>query len=66
MHNNTWELVPTQRDEKIIGNKYVFRMNLKVDKSLKRYKSRLWSRDMIKLKALVTQRHLVLWLNLPQ
>lgn len=40
MHNNTWELVPTQRDEKIIGNKYVFRMNLKVDKSLKRYKIR--------------------------
>lgn len=39
--NNTWELVPTPLGPKIIGNKYVFRVELKAKKSLERYKIRV-------------------------
>lgn len=44
MKNDTWELVSTPPNAKIIGNLQVFIVKLKLDKSLERYKSILMAK----------------------
>lgn len=39
--NDTWELILLPKSAKLIGNKWVFKMKLKVDRSLKNYKTRV-------------------------
>lgn len=41
LHNNTWSLVPLPGDRKIIGSKWVFRIKLKPNGEIDRYKARL-------------------------
>ena len=39
IRNDTWILLPLPPDHKVIGCKWVFKVNLKPDGSLERYKS---------------------------
>lgn len=39
--NNTWSLVPKLADQKIIGNKWVYRVKFNVDGSVSKYKATL-------------------------
>lgn len=39
--NNTWSLVPRTSDQKIVGNKWVYRVKHNTDGSLAKYKARL-------------------------
>lgn len=39
--NNTWELVPLPKGKRAIGCKWVFKIKLKADGTLERYKTRL-------------------------
>lgn len=50
--NETWELVPSPKGEKLIGNKWVFAIKLKLDRSLERYKSLLIAKGYDKVEEL--------------
>lgn len=50
--NQTSELVASPKGKKLIGNKRVFIVKLKLDKSLKRYKSRLVAKDYDQIEGL--------------
>ena len=39
--NETWELVPKETTQKIIGNKWVFRVKYNPDGSISKHKARL-------------------------
>lgn len=43
--NDTWLLLPPPLTKKIIGNRWVFAITLKADKTLGRYKSRVVSKE---------------------
>ena len=43
-HNNTWSLVPRTGDQKIVGNKWVYRVKYNTDGSLAKYKARLMAK----------------------
>ena len=42
--NQTWDLVPLPPRKRLIGCKWVYKLNLKVDGSLERHKARLVSK----------------------
>ena len=56
LKNNTWSLVPPSRARKVIGCKWVFRIKLKVDGSVDRYKARLIAKGFINNLKLTTVR----------
>jgi hypothetical protein len=39
--NDTWSLVKAPKDRKLVGCKWVFKLKLKVDVSIDRYKAKL-------------------------
>ena len=41
MRNNTWSLVPPSRHQKLVGNKWIFKVKRNSDGSVQRHKARL-------------------------
>lgn len=41
LQNDTWELVPPDSSQKVVGCKWVYRIKYKPDNSIERYKARL-------------------------
>ncbi|KAL0449300.1 UNVERIFIED_CONTAM: Retrovirus-related Pol polyprotein from transposon RE1 [Sesamum latifolium] len=40
-HNQTWDITPPPRDEKTIGSRWIYKLNLKPDGTVDRHKARL-------------------------
>ena len=41
IRNHTWDLVPYSPQYNIVGNKWVFKLKINLNKSVERYKARL-------------------------
>lgn len=52
--NQTWELTSLPRDKKPIGSRWVYKIKLKADRSVERFKADWWPRDIIKSKVWIT------------
>lgn len=41
IQNHTWSIIPPLSYGKVIGNKWIFKVKFKLDKTLKKYKARV-------------------------
>ena len=62
--NNTWDLVPSQPSQNLVGSKWVYRAKYKFDGIVERYKARLVAQGFTNKQVLITMRLSALLLNL--
>lgn len=61
LRNNTWELVDRPIGQKVIDNKWVFKLKKNPDGSIERFKARLVVRGFTQKHGIITTKHLARW-----
>lgn len=64
--NNTWVLVPRTPDMNVIGCKWIFKVKLKSDGSIERYKAMLVAQGYSQVSGMILMKYLVLSSNQQQ
>lgn len=62
--NDTWTVTCLTRGKQAIGCKWVYKIKLKADESIERYRARLVAKGVHSKRGLITMRHSPLWPNL--